>query len=174
MVHDDDSTGRSETQARRETERQAAVDVARLDDFDATAYDDLARAAASLFETPVALVTVVDRDEQRFLGKVGTDLTGTPRAIAFCDAAVAEPGRVHVVEDASTDPRYADNPLVTGDLHIRFYAGAPLVSLDGHALGTLCVLDTQPRKVDPGKIDELRFLAEQVMRTVRSRRSGGG
>lgn len=170
---DHDGAERARKQ-QRETERQAAVDAARLDDFDATAYDDLARAAASLFETPVALVTVVDRDEQRFLGRAGTELTGTPRAIAFCDVAVADPGHVHVVEDASADPRYAANPLVTGEHHIRFYAGAPLVTPDGHALGTLCVLDTQPRKVDPVKLDELRFLAEQLMHTVRRRRSPGG
>ena len=157
----------------RETKRQRAVDGARLDDFDRTAFDDIARAAAGVLGTPVGLVTVIDRDQQRFLGRIGTELEGTPRAISFCDQAVEDPGRVLVIEDASADPRYADNPLVTGEHHIRFYAGAPLVSADGQALGTLCVLDVRPRQVDASQIEQLRFLAEQVMQTVSTRRRTG-
>ena len=154
----------------RETRRQQAVDASRLSAFDIAAFDDIARAAADLLGTPVALVTVIDREEQRFVGRVGTDLPGTPRAISFCDQAIESPGTVMVIEDASRDPRYADNPLVTGEHHIRFYAGAPLVSDQGHALGTLCVLDVEPRRVDPKKLEDLRFLASQVMRTVNDRR----
>lgn len=154
---------------RQEDERQRAVDASRLSSFDLTAFDDIARAAADLFGTPVALVTVIDKEEQRFVGRVGVDLPGTPRAISFCDQAVQTPGTVMVVEDASRDPRYVDNPLVTGEHHIRFYAGAPLVSDEGQALGTLCVLDVEPRQVDPYKLEQLRFLARQVMQTVRAR-----
>ena len=157
-----------------EVERQRAVDASGLNDFDRTAFDDIARAAADLLGTPVGLVTVLDREHQRFVGRAGTDLEGTPRAISFCDQAIQAPDDVMVVEDASLDPRYATNPLVTGHLHIRFYAGAPLVTDQGQALGTLCVLDVEPRQVDRAKLEELRFLAAQVMRAITDRKRAGG
>jgi GAF domain-containing protein len=158
----------------QESERQRAVDASGLSGFDRTAFDDIARAAADLLGTPVGLVTVIDREHQRFVGRAGTDLEGTPRAISFCDQAIQTPDAVMVVEDATLDPRYAANPLVTGELHIRFYAGAPLVSDEGRALGTLCVLDVEPRRVDPAKLEELRFLAAQVMRAVNERNRAAG
>lgn len=153
-----------------ERERQQAVDETDFEAFSQTGYDDIARAASTLFDTPVALVTVIDHDQQRFLGKVGTDFDGTPRSIAFCDVAIADPGAVMVVEDLAADARFAANPLVTAAPYVRFYAGAPLVTDDGQALGTLCVLDVKPRRVDHDKLEELRFLAKQVMTTIADRR----
>ena len=161
-------------QKEREDERQKAVDASGMAAFAATAFDDIARAAADLLGTPIALVTVIDGDTQRFVGRTGTELAGTPRAIAFCDHAIDSPGVVMVVEDASRDARFAANPLVTGEHHVRFYAGAPLLSDEGHALGTLCVLDVEPRQVDPAKLEELRFLAAQVMLAVNARNRSGG
>lgn len=157
-----------------EFERQRAVDQTDFEAFSQTGYDDIARAASTLFDTPVALVTVIDRDEQRFLGRVGTDFQGTPRSVAFCDFTISEPDRVMVVEDLAADARFAANPLVTAEPFVRFYAGAPLVTDDGQALGTLCVLDVKPRQVDRDKLEELRFLAQQVMATIAGRQKTDG
>ena len=132
--------------------------------------------AADLCGTPVALVSMVDRDKQWFKARVGLATTETPREWAFCAHAIQDPSQVMVVEDATRDPRFAGNPLVTGDPHIRFYAGAPLVTSSGHALGTICllegdladgergcVLDSEPRTLDPERMEALRFLAQQVV-----------
>jgi PAS domain S-box-containing protein len=105
-----------------------------------------------LCETPVALVTVMDDQLQRFLARVGTDLTESPRALSFCTHAMEGEGLMEV-EDAALDPRFAGNPLVTGPLSLRFYAGVPLVSAEGVAFGTVCVFDTVPR---PGGLTPLQ------------------
>jgi GAF domain-containing protein len=165
------SASRPEQEQETETERQrqAIVDSLASDAFADTAYDDITRLAAQLFETPIALITVIDGERQWFRSRVGTDETGTAREIAFCAHAILEPRQVLVVEDATLDPRFADNPLVTGEPHIRFYAGAPLVSETGHALGTLCVLDTEARRLDPERIETLRFLAQQIITRLEQR-----
>jgi len=108
------------------------------------ALDDIARFAGQLCDTPVALVSVVEEQFQRFLARVGTDLAETPRSQSFCAHAM-HGHKVMEVPDAARDPRFADNALVTGPPHIRFYAGAPLVSREGVPLGALCVIDEQPR-----------------------------
>ncbi|MEO7115015.1 MAG: GAF domain-containing protein [Caldimonas sp.] len=147
----------------REAARQAALDALAVDRFADTAVNDIARMAADLCGTPIALVSMVDGDKQWFKARVGLATTETSREWAFCAHAIQAPGQVFVVEDATLDPRFADNPLVTGDPHIRFYAGAPLVTSSGHALGTVCVIDTQPRTLDPERMESLRFLAQQVV-----------
>ena len=106
-------------------------------------FDRIVRMAARLFGSPIALISLVDRNRQWFKAAVGIDAKETPRAIAFCSHAVKQRD-VFVVPDALADPRFADNPLVTGEPHIRFYAGAPLVSSEGEALGTVCLIDRQP------------------------------
>ncbi|MHA6721454.1 GAF domain-containing protein [Sphingomonas sp. RS2018] len=105
--------------------------------------DDIAAEAAALCGTPVALVTLLDRETQWFRAKVGTDLPGTPVAVAICAHTLAA-GAALTIPDLAEDPRTADNPLVTLDPRVRFYAGVPLVT-DGQAVGTLCVLDLAPR-----------------------------
>ena len=102
--------------------------------------DRLARLTSVLFEAPIAMVSVVNSDRQCFIGRSGLDVSGTPREISFCAHVIAGQG-VFTVADAMPDIRFADNPLVIGEPHIRFYAGAPLVGAGGHNLGALCIID---------------------------------
>jgi len=123
--------------------------------------DDLARLATYIAATPMAAVTLIDADRQWFKSRVGVDVEQTPRDMAFCAHAIA--GRdLLVVPDASADARFANNPFVTGAAHVRFYAGMPLVSAEGHALGTLCVMDRVPRQLTADQQEALRVLGRQV------------
>ena len=128
-----------------EADRLAALRALDLLDTQPEAmFDNLTSLAALIFSAPVALVTLIDAERQWFKSCIGTDICETPRDVAFCDHTIRQ-SRVLVVPDATLDPRFRDNPLVTGEPFIRFYAGAPLTSKDGHRLGSLCVLDVQPR-----------------------------
>jgi PAS domain S-box-containing protein len=124
-------------------------------------FDRLTRLAQDIFQTPIALVTLVDEERQWFKSNRGLDVGETPRDVAFCAHAILDEG-VLVIPDAKADPRFADNPLVTSDPDIRFYAGAPLATSDGHAVGTLCVIDTEPRTWTPDQSRALRDLANVV------------
>jgi signal transduction histidine kinase len=141
-----------------------------LDTPPEAAFDDLARLASQICGTPVAMVSLVDGDRQWFKAKVGTELTETPRDVAFCAHAILQPD-LFVIPDAEVDERFIDNPLVTTDPHIRFYAGAPLITPDGHALGTLCAVDQVPHELSPEQQAALRALARQAMDQFRLRRS---
>ena len=107
-------------------------------------FDDLVRAAALAMDVKIALVSLLDADRQWFKARCGLDVQETGRQIAFCSHAI-EQAEPFIVLNAAQDPRFCDNPLVTGEPHIRFYAGAPLITPGGHALGTLCVIDDEPR-----------------------------
>lgn len=107
-------------------------------------FDRIARFAATEFDVPMALVSLVDEHRQWFKARVGLEACETSRDISFCGHAIEGSG-VMVIEDARRDPRFADNPLVTSDPFIRFYAGAPLILPNGLSVGTLCVIDTEPR-----------------------------
>jgi GAF domain-containing protein len=109
------------------------------------AFDRLATLAARMFDAPIALVSLVDAERQWFKARVGIKVASTDRALAFCAHAIdMGPDAVLVVKDAKRDPRFRNNPLVTGEPHIRFYAGAVLTTPQGHNLGTLCIIDRTP------------------------------
>lgn len=126
-------------------------------------FDDLTRLAASICEAPVSLLTLVDSDRLFFKSSFGMDIRDLPRG-GFCDHAISIPQRdVFQVSDASRDPLFRDHPLVLGAPRVRFYAGAPLVTRQDLALGTLCVMDFVPRLLQPRQAEMLRTLAGQVM-----------
>jgi diguanylate cyclase (GGDEF)-like protein len=122
-----------------------------------------------VLETPIALISLVDGDRQWFLAHHGIDSTETPRKMAFCAHAIAGDGTL-VVPDARQDPRFCTNPLVLQDPKVRFYAGTPLQSRDGHNLGTLCVIDRQPRHFSSSQVRLLEDLAQLVLRELELRR----
>lgn len=134
------------------------------------AFDDLVLLAARICDTPIALVSLVADDHQWYKSRVGIDAKQTSREISFCAHAIEQDG-VFIVPDATRDERFANNPLVTGDPHIRFYAGAPLVVEDGQTLGTLCVIDRVSRQFTAEQTEALRVLARQTVAQLELRRS---
>lgn len=131
--------------------------------------DRIVELASTVLDMPIALVSLVDRDRQWFLARHGLDATETPREMAFCAHAIVGDG-VLMVPDARADERFATNPLVLEEPRIRFYAGAPLRSPEGHNLGTLCVIDQQPRRLEGAQLDQLQTMADLVMRELELRR----
>lgn len=140
-----------------------------LDTVPEEVFDDLTALAAHICEAPVALISLVDENRQWFKARVGTSLKETSRDISFCAHAILNDDLL-LISDATKDPRFCDNPLVTGPQKIRFYAGAPLVTPDGHALGTLCILDKKPRKLRSEQQKALRVLARHVVSQLELRR----
>lgn len=141
-----------------------------LDTLPEQEFNDLARMAALICGTPIALVSLVDADRQWFKSKVGMEENETPRDVAFCAHAILQPD-VMVVPDALEDDRFRNNPLVTGEPKVRFYAGAPLMTREGYALGTLCVMDRVPRNISPEQKEALLALSRLVVAQLELRRS---
>src|SRR6202142_3072904 len=133
-------------------------------------FNDLSRLAALVCGVPIALVSLVDQNRQWFKSKVGIDDLETPRDVAFCSHAILQP-EMMVVPDALEDARFRTNPLVTGQPNVRFYAGAPLITHEGHALGTLCVMDRVPRALTPEQKQALKSLSRMVVAQIELRRS---
>jgi len=142
-----------------------------LDTEPEQSFDELTRLAAYICGTPIALVSLVDANRQWFKSKVGLNALETPRSVAFCTHALLEPQNVFIVPDSHADERFADNPLVTSDPNVRFYAGVPLTTADGNSLGTLCVIDHVPRDLKPEQVEALRDLGRQVLRQMELRRN---
>ncbi|MBF5043404.1 MULTISPECIES: PAS domain S-box protein [Myxococcaceae] len=134
------------------------------------ALDDLTRVAAALCAAPIAFICLLDGTRSWFKARHGTCVTQVPRELAFCHYLPRD-GTPLLVEDATQDLRFARSPLVTGEPHVRFYAGVPLRSPDGHTLGGLCVLDVRPRTLEAATLEALQALARQVMALLEQRRA---
>jgi anti-sigma regulatory factor (Ser/Thr protein kinase) len=150
------------TSSADESARLAALHRYRiLDTEPERGFDDLTLLASYICGTPIALITLVDEDRQWFKSRVGLSVRETSRSISFCTHAI-EQKDLYVVPDAATDERFRDNPLVQGEPKVRFYAGAPIITPDGQALGTLCVIDTVPRTLTPAQVEALEALRHQA------------
>jgi diguanylate cyclase (GGDEF)-like protein len=152
-----------------ETRRLAALRALNILDTDPEErFDRITRLAQRLFGTQAAMVNLID-DERHWLKSVeGLDAKEGPREISFCSHAILQPEKTMVVEDARDDARFADNPAVLGDPHVRFYAGHPVAAPGGEAVGTLCLMDTKPGKPDDFDAEVLRELAEMVEAEIAS------
>ncbi len=162
----------------RFADRDTAVESARLSALNSyhivdtqpePQFDRIVEAAAGVCDTPIALISFVDQERQWFKAKHGLDVDETPREISFCTHAIRSDALMEVT-DARADPRFADNPLVTGEPHIAFYAGAPLVTTAGYRLGTVCVIDRKPRQLDDVQTSVLEVLRDAVVRELELRR----
>ena len=141
-----------------------------LDSASEKAFDDITKLAASVCETEISLLTFIDQNRQWIKSNAGLSMSETSRDVAFCSHAIMQPG-LFEVEDALHDERFAKNPLVTGEPHIRFYAGMPLITQTGEALGTLCVIDRKAKRLTPEQRTRLKTLAQMAMLLLEVRKS---
>lgn len=134
-----------------------------MDSGDDEDFNAIATIASAICGIPISLITFIDDKRQYFKSHIGTDISENLRELSFCTHAIASSEEIMVVEDATTDPRFADNPMVTGPTKLVFYAGVPLINENGFALGTLCVLDQQTHVLSQQQVSALKSLAKQVV-----------
>ena len=149
----------------KQTERQRIIAVSRFTQLDAGITRDLNEIVglvAEICEAPVALVTLLDQDTQWFKAAVGTDVKCTARGVSFCNDTIKQTD-LNIIPDLAADSRYNTNPMVTNAPNVRFYAGAPLITKDGFAIGSLCVIDMEPRNLTPHQQKSLKVMAKQVV-----------
>jgi PAS domain S-box-containing protein len=159
------------TASRKEAERIAALHECAILDTDAeSTFDDITRLASYICRTPIALVSLVDANRLWFKAKVGLEISQVAREATLCGQAIIEP-ELFIVSDTLLDKRFANSPLVVAEPHIRFYAGAQLITAEGHALGTLCVIDRIPRTLSDEQQEALRVLAHQASTQLELRRN---
>lgn len=158
----DPETAKDAAEAQEFRRLQALERFQILDTAPEPQFDRIVAMASRLFGTPISLITLLDEKRQWSKARYGVDVAEIPRSAALCDQAIRH-SQVTVVTDTTLDARFAANPLVTGEPHIRFYAGAPLLTRDGHALGTLCIIDNKPRQLTPSQTLILADLAAIVM-----------
>ena len=155
---------------KNEAQRLAALkEYHILDTAPEQIYDDITALAAHLCDAPIAMVSLVDESRQWFKSKLGLNPRETPRDVAFCAHAILQSEPL-IVRDAMKDARFADSALVTRSPHIRFYAGFPLASPEGFALGTLCAIDRKPRQLSAAQKQAMQALSRQVMALLELRR----
>lgn len=153
-----------------ETERLLALEeLGILDTPNEQFFDDLVFLAAYVCETPIAMLSFVDGSRQWFKARVGLDSSETPRDVAFCSHAILQDD-IFEIPDTHKDTRFAENPLVTGHPDVRFYAGAPLITRGGFALGTLCAIDHRPRELTARQKEALQALSRLVIGELERRR----
>ncbi len=133
-------------------------------------YDKITELASQICEVPISLISLIDKDRQCFKSIYGINTKETPRDLAFCAHAINYPNQIFEVPNAAIDDRFHDNPMVTEQPHVIFYAGIPLVSSQGHALGTLCVIDNKPNKLNEIQKNSLKTLSSQVMKSLELRK----
>jgi GAF domain-containing protein len=154
-----------------DAERVAALErYAILDTEPEKAFDDLTLLASFICKTPIAYISLIDEDRQWFKSKIGITVSETPRDVAFCSVAIQQPD-VFVVPDTLQDERFRNNPLVTSEPRVRFYAGAPLITEEGYALGTLCIVDRRPREFTAEQGEALKALSRLVLAQMELRRN---
>ena len=141
-----------------------------LDTDSEAEYDSITQLAAYISGAKVSLVSLIDEERQWFKSKIGTELCGTSREHSFCGHAILQPNEFLIVPDATKDVRFQENPLTTNENPVIFYAGFPLVDNEGHAMGTLCVLDNQPSELNENQVDGLKLLAKQVEKLLELRK----
>jgi diguanylate cyclase (GGDEF)-like protein len=142
-----------------------------MDTLPEQAYDNFTKLASIICNTPIALITLLDEERQWFKSRIGLERSEIPREDALCNHAIMMPEDILVVNDAAQDGRFASKPLVAAEPNIRFYAGAPLVTSNGEALGTICVMDDKPRGITQEQLDALQVLSREVMGQFELRRS---
>ena len=142
-----------------------------LDTPDEQIYDEITKLAAYICKTPIALISLVDRERQWFKSRVGLDARETHRNVAFCSYSILQSDKVMIVENPLSDPRFSDNPLVVDAPYIRFYVGVPLLTPCKQAIGALCVIDTVERKLEQEQIEALQSLSRQIITQMELRKS---
>lgn len=142
-----------------------------LDSMSETDYDEITELASQLCGTKVSLISLIDDKRQWFKSAFGTQMKETPRDFAFCTHTMQNANEILIVPDSRLDVRFADNPLVTNEPHVIFYAGMPLVNKDGYAMGSLCVLDSEPKLLNAAQMHALKILANQVIKLFEARKS---
>ncbi len=158
-----DTPAPSQEAVHQEAARVAALDrYAILDSEPEQSFDDLVTLAAYVCRAPIAMLSLVDDHRQWFKSRVGVQIRETPKDTSFCAHAIQQED-LFIVPDTMKDPRFRDNPMVVGEPHIRFYTGAPIINEDGFALGTLCVIDRQPRELDPEQKEALWALSRLAL-----------